>query len=201
MGAVSGRAGHCVWGADVSGVMHSSESVEWYTPREFVDAAREVMGSIELDPASCEEANRTVRAERFYTSADDGYRLSWKSQTLWCNPPYGKEGGKSLQARWAHRLIDEWRAGYVKEACLLVNATTGNKWFAPLWAFPMCFVESRIHFVAPAASGLKNQPTHSSVVVYLGHNDHRFAKVFGRLGHVVLPLQVVASMPGSGVLL
>ncbi len=192
--AIERDAGHApvrlILSAHARETLHSSDSNDWYTPREFVDAARETMGSIELDPASCEEANRTVRADRIYTINDDGFRQPWKARTLWLNPPYGKEAGKSLQARWSHRLLDEHRAGNVEQACLLVNAMTGNKWFAPLWQFPISFVESRIHFVAPAESGLKDQPTHGSVVVYLGLNHERFAEVFGKVGHVVLPLQV-----------
>ena len=39
-----------------------SGKFEWYTPESIIELARETMGSIDLDPASCEAANRTVEA-------------------------------------------------------------------------------------------------------------------------------------------
>jgi len=176
----------------VANILHSSATPEWYTPREIVDAARDVLGFIELDPASCVEANLTVRAEQIYTAADDGLRQDWQAASVWLNPPYGKEAGKSLQGLWSHHLGNEYRARRVGAACLLVNAMTGNKWFAPLWAYPLCFLSSRVHFVAPAGSGLKDQPTHSSVVAYMGPQPETFAERFALLGHVVMPSQVLA---------
>lgn len=174
-------------------VLHSSESAEWYTPREIVDAARAVMGWIELDPASCEEANETVRAARIYTTADDGLRYPWTAESLWLNPPYGRDDdARSNQAVWLHRMMDSHRSGETKQACALVNAMTGNRWFQPLWAWPLCFLRGRVRFVAPRSVGVKASPTHSSVVVYLGPRVDRFAEVFGELGTVVLPSQVVA---------
>ena len=51
-------------------VRHSSESVQHYTPRDYAEAARRVMGGIDLDPFSCELANRTVRAARYFCGWD-----------------------------------------------------------------------------------------------------------------------------------
>ena len=166
--------------------LHSQQSCEWYTPRHIIDAARDVMGSIELDPASCEEANAIIRAARYFDATTDGLSQSWTCETLWLNPPYGKRNGESLQAIWSQRLIAQYRHGLVGQACLLVNAMTGNRWFKPLWDYPLCFVDGRIRFVAPAASGPKNQPTHSSVVVYFGGRHAAFERRFADLGRVIL---------------
>ena len=45
-------------------VISSHGSVERYTPTRIVEAARVVLGSIDIDPASCAQANETVRAAR-----------------------------------------------------------------------------------------------------------------------------------------
>src|SRR6266496_3292476 len=51
-------------------VLHMSAnqggSNEWYTPEYLVEAARETMGKIDLDPASCDYANRIIKAETIY---------------------------------------------------------------------------------------------------------------------------------------
>ncbi|MDP8929537.1 MAG: phage N-6-adenine-methyltransferase [Actinomycetota bacterium] len=61
-------------------------NVEWYTPRPYLDAAVAVMGAIDLDPASCDLAQRNVRAVRYFTTEDDGLRQDWWGR-VWLNPP------------------------------------------------------------------------------------------------------------------
>ena len=41
---------------------------EWYTPPYIIEKAKLVLGTIDLDPASCEYANRTVGASKIYTA-------------------------------------------------------------------------------------------------------------------------------------
>jgi len=162
-------------------ILHSSDSNEWYTPARYADLAKKVMGDIDLDPASCIAANQSIQAKRIFDIEDDGFSRNWSGR-VWLNPPYGRGEDGSNQAAWSKKLIDEYKAGNVTEGMLLVNAATGNKWFADLWEFPICFVDHRIRFISPR--GDYSQPTHSNVIVYLGSNEGRFVELFSKIGTV-----------------
>jgi ParB-like nuclease family protein/DNA N-6-adenine-methyltransferase Dam len=174
-------------------LINASTNNEWYTPRPFVDAAHEVMGGIDLDPASNAAANQIVRAECYYTIVEDGYTQPWGDTDtplrVWLNPPYGtddEDSSESNQARWSRRLINEYRAGHVSEAVLLVNAVTGNTWFAPLKSYPICFPDKRIRFYNTDTEA--GQPTHGNALVYFGPNVAAFVRVFARFGAVMARL-------------
>lgn len=160
----------------------SSESTEWYTPRDYVEAARTVMGSIDVDPASCETANRVVRAAIYYTKETNGFTKQWPGN-VWMNPPYGYDDKKPNQARWTARLIEQYQAGIVKQAVALVNSKTGDKWFQPLFNYTICFPNHRINFYTP--NGKQSGSTHSSALVYLGPDDTLFISIFRQFGRIV----------------
>ncbi len=166
-------------------LINASTNNEWYTPPRFLDAAHEVMGGIDLDPASNAFANNAVRAARFYTPEDDGYALPWYGR-VWLNPPYGLGDDESNQARWSSRLLKAYQAGDVSEAILLVNAVPGNGWFVPLKNYPICFPDARIRFYS--ADTEAGQPTHSNALVYFGPNVALFVRVFSQFGAVMARL-------------
>lgn len=156
-----------------------SMSVDWYTPQRYIEAARAVLGEIDLDPASCADANRVVQARRFYTKEDDGLAQPWGGR-VWCNPPYSGEAGK-----FASKLYAEYVAGNVRAGILLVNSqTTPNQWFAPLWDSLLCFTNHRIAF-EPGAGQAESHPTYGAIFAYYGPDPARFAEVFSELGTVV----------------
>jgi ParB family chromosome partitioning protein len=159
----------------------SCESNDWYTPAIYIEAARAVMGGIDLDPASCELANRTVGADHYFARSDDGLSRDWAGR-VWLNPPYGRGGAKT----WSRKLIDEYDRGAVSQAVLLVNASTDTRWFQPFWAYPICFVRSRIRFAKAGFHGYRG-PTHASAFVYFGGRVKRFRNQFRAFGHIVLP--------------
>jgi hypothetical protein len=160
-------------------VQHNSGENEWYTPAPYIDAARSVMGAIDLDPASCEVANATVQASMFFTKDDDGLTKPWRGR-LWMNPPYEK----GLIDKFATKMADSVRAGDVVEACVLVNNATETQWFDAMAsvASALCFPKGRVRFLSP--SGEKGAPLQGQAVIYVGPNVQRFAKAFGVFGIV-----------------
>jgi len=166
--------------------LQSSESNEWYTPAQYIAAVYDVMGQIDVDPASNAEANEIVGASIYYDINSDGFNHDWHG-TVFMNPPYGRDAelAMSNQAKWTSRLIEQYNSGITTEAILLVNAVTDRRWFAPLWDYPICFTNHRVPFYRPGGDA-GAQPVIGSVFVYFGNNSERFADVFKQFGAVVL---------------
>jgi ParB family chromosome partitioning protein len=174
-------------------VLHSSESVDYYTPSIYVEAARAVMGGIDLDPASCEEANQIVKATKFFTIEDDGLSLEWFGK-VWLNMPYGKRDGKSNQGLWTERAIRAYRARKIEQAVALMNATPDRGWFQPFWEHDVCLTDHRIEFLVPGGA-TKDDPTHGNAFLYLGPNGELFARMFRRFGAVIPAGAAILAQP------
>jgi phage N-6-adenine-methyltransferase len=161
----------------------SSETNEWFTPARYIEAAREVLGEIDLDPASSAQANAVVRASKFFSKEDDGLARDWFGR-VFMNPPYGKTSdGRSLAAEFCKKAIAEYEAGNVEGCIILVNSLHSQSWQAPLYDHAFCLVDHRIHFIS--ADGEENEnPTFQNIFVYLGEDVLKFAKVFSRFGYV-----------------
>jgi hypothetical protein len=160
------------------GGLKQSVTVEWYTPAKYIEAARSVLGHIDLDPASSPLANETVRADQIYTEEDDGLNQEWYGR-IWLNPPYGK-----LTGPFVSKLVEEHEAGRVKAAILLINAYGfDSAWFQPLWNYTLCFTNHRISFWSPQRGS--GGPANANLFVYLGNDKGRFADVFSEFGAIV----------------
>jgi DNA N-6-adenine-methyltransferase (Dam) len=159
-------------------VHFSSRGEEWYTPPHVIALARTVLRVIDLDPASCEQANEVVQAKHFFAVSHDGLTQAW-SGTIWLNPPYGKVIGA-----WVEKVCHEYEAGQVNAALVLLPARPGSTWWRRISSYPMCFLHGRLRF-----SGATHAPF-PSVVVYLGTEPYRFAEAFAKSGVVVSPLSL-----------
>ncbi len=170
---------------DVQAANFSSEEIEWYTPARYIAAVREVLGEIDLDPASCFLANQTVKAAQIFNVDEDALTQPWHGR-VFMNPPYGVDKGTraSVAGRFCQKLIDEYIAGNVEAAIVLVNSAHAQAWQEPLYDFPVCFVDHRIAFVS--SDGVVNKaPTFMNIFVYLGSEAETFAMAFSQLGYVM----------------
>lgn len=158
-------------------VSFNSGENEWYTPAEYIDAAREVMGCIDLDPASSPQANSIVRATTYYTVETDGLSNSWAGNT-WMNPPYSSE----LIGKFVSKLIHHVRQLDIRQAIVLVNNATETGWFGELVteASAVVFTRGRVRFWCPG--GKQGAPLQGQAIVYIGPHDIKFLSVFGRFG-------------------
>lgn len=168
--------------AELNGVhvANNSGELEWYTPAEFIEAAREVMGAIDLDPCSTAIANEVVKATEFYTAEQDGLQYGWRGR-VWMNPPYHKD----LIWPFCEKLSEEVANGNVDEAICLTNNATETVAFQRMAeiAAAMCFPKGRITYWYPdrtSKTGLQGQ-----AFVYFGANPERFRAVFLRFGFTV----------------
>lgn len=154
---------------------------EWYTPAEYVEAAREVLGAFDLDPASSEYAQRTVRAAKFFTVNDDGLKQEWGGR-VWLNPPYAQPA----IANFIDKLLLELREGRTTSAILLTHNYTDTGWFhaAAGAANAICFTRGRIRFVSP--DGGIAAPTQGQAFFYFGPDVDVFAGTFKRVGFVLV---------------
>ena len=159
-------------------VQHNSGNQEWYTPAWILDAARTTMGGIDLDPASNEIANATVRATRYYSASDNGLLYTWDGR-IWLNPPYSQpEMGQFIEKL-------EISLPTITSACVLTNNATETKWGQRLLRLSqsVCFLASRVKFMTPDGT-TKNKGLQGQMVCYIGSNIDIFAASFCRYGSI-----------------
>jgi len=177
--------------------LHSHDSpAQWYTPPDIVEAAREVLGGIDLDPASHPEANVVVKAARFFTAEDDGLAQVWTG-SVFLNPPGG------LVPEFWDELV---RSGFVTDAIWIgysleqLQTLQGMGRVKTPLDYPMCIPKRRIPFVENQAKQElmqklraagktphpKSSPSHGNYITYMGENPVLFARVFRQFGQVRL---------------
>lgn len=162
-------------------VANNNGNNEWYTPPAYIEAARKVMGSIDVDPASSELANKIVCATTFYTEKEDGRRRTWAG-SVWMNPPYAQP----LVSDFCDLLVKKFWAKEVTQACVLINNATETGFFQQLanCCSAICLIKGRIKFLDEKGNP-EGAPLQGQSLLYFGANYVRFAQVFAQFGVVL----------------
>jgi phage N-6-adenine-methyltransferase len=158
-------------------VSQNSGENEWYTPPEYLGAARAVMGGIDLDPASSDIAQEAVKASIYYTRENDGLSKPWAGR-VWMNPPYSSD----LIGRFVMKLCDHFVDGDVTQAIVLVNDAMETAWAQRLSeeASAVCFPSARLKFLD--LNGKPGAPLQGQAAFYLGQDASRFGHIFASFG-------------------
>jgi len=156
---------------------------EWYTPATYIKLARDVMGSIDCDPASSAIANNTVKASVYYTAEQNGLQKPWMGN-VWLNPPYAQP----LINQFVEKFLEELRYGDIREACVLVNNATETEWCQSLmeYATAIFFPKTRIRFLDP--EGQPGAPLQGQIFFYYGNSEELLYQMCTTLGRVLFPV-------------
>jgi phage N-6-adenine-methyltransferase len=155
------------------------DSDDWWTPAVYIDDARKVMGSIDLDPFSTPEANEVVQATRYFTPATDALTTPWadpRTRTVWMNPPYGR----GMMTKAILRFLN--MRDCFEQAVVLTNAATDTYWFHDMLreCDGVCLTLGRIAFISGDKEMSGN--TKGQAFFYFGPHANRFAEVFSKHG-------------------
>lgn len=162
-------------------VGQNTGDTEWYTPAHYVEAARDVLGAIDLDPASTDAANTVIKAEQIYTEQDNGLKHRWDGR-VWMNPPYAQP----LVTQFCEKLAASVKAGTVPAAVVLVNNATETQWFRALAdvAAAICFPTGRVQFWHPKKPSAT--PLQGQAVLYIGDQITLFCETFQSFGFLAV---------------
>lgn len=169
-------------GAKPGTIQRDSDS--WFTPSYYTELARDVMGSIDLDPFSSLTANEVVKANRFFDIKANAFKQEWfsSSGTVFMNPPYGR----NLIRPSIEVFIQKLHKNEISQAVVLVNNATETKWFQLLLenASSVCFAKKRISFHSPDSKHVSGN-TRGQVFFYFGEESNAFERSFNNVGIVL----------------
>lgn len=137
--------------------MFSSKKNNWATPQAFFCKLDDEF-HFTLDPCA-DDFNH--KCERYYTEKQDGLKQDWSGETVFCNPPYGREIGN-----WVKKCFEEVYCGSCKCAVLLLPARAETRWFHDYiyHKAEVRFIKGRLKFVGAVA----NAPFPNMIVVFRG---------------------------------
>ena len=136
-------------------IMFSSETDLWSTPQDFFDELNAEF-KFTLDPCATRE---NAKCARFFTVEDDGLKQDWQGETVFCNPPYGREIGK-----WVKKCYEESKKPGTT-VVMLIPARTDTSYFHDYIygkAREIRFIRGRLKF----GDAKNSAPFPSMVVVF-----------------------------------
>ena len=188
--------------------------VEWGTPDFILEAARNFLGEIHLDPASSQAHNKRVGAHHIITRDDNALARPWHAPTLWLNHPFSKGylpcdpatcrrqvcqqrgyhlvDGEYSNGDWISYLDQEYRARRAQEALNITFASTGTEWGQLQLRYPVVFLYPRTPYIHPDTGRQVSGVPRGSMIAYRGYLERvgEFVDTFGKFGRVQVPMDM-----------
>jgi len=155
-------------------VSNNSGNYEWFTPLQYIESARKVMGGIDLDPASSKWGNEIIKAERYFDKRMNGLNQKWEGN-IWMNPPYGHPS--------IFDFISKLETEKYNQAIVLVNNATETRWAQKLIELSnaICFHTGRIRYMNNKGQ-IVNTPLQGQMIAYIGDKHELFMSQFKQYG-------------------
>jgi site-specific DNA-methyltransferase (adenine-specific) len=136
----------------------SSKKMDWCTPNDFFTKLNNEF-HFTLD-AAASKAN--AKCDSFYTQEDDALSKDWEGETVFVNPPYGREIGD-----WVKKAYEESRKPNTV-VVMLIPARTDTKYFHEyiIGKSDIRFLKGRLKFEYEDGSGAWAAPFPSMVVIF-----------------------------------
>ena len=160
------------------GFVGNSGDDEYYTPDYIVEASRQALGGqIDLDPASCEMAQKTVRAKKYYTEEDNGLTKEW-SGNVFLNPPF------SMLKAFSKKLISSGES--LTRAIFIGRMDVGTEWGQAMLlnSNAFCVPKNRIPFYKEDGIPAK-QNNMANIIFGFKINTFDFHSAFEPIGQVI----------------
>lgn len=136
-------------------VMFSSKRDDWETPQDLFDKLN-VKFNFTLDPCASTE---NAKCQKYFTQEQDGLKQDWQGETVFCNPPYGREIKKWVIKAYQESLKPDTLV------VMLLPSRTDTTWFHD-YILPygkIDFIKGRLKF-----GGSKNSAPFPSMIVVFG---------------------------------
>ena len=126
--------------------LFTSNSDEWETPQDFFDRLNDEF-HFTLDPCS---TDKNAKCAKHYTKEQDGLSQDWKGETVFCNPPYGREQVKWIRKCYEHFIggvqrFFSFRRGQIQK-CFMSTYTVKQKSDSSKADFILTEVNGTLHF-------------------------------------------------------
>lgn len=134
--------------------LFSSKKQNWTTPQWLFDQLNEEF-DFTLDAAASDD---NAKCQKYFTERENGLLRSWEGETVFCNPPYGRE-----LAEWVKKAYEEGQKPGTT-VVLLIPSRTETRFFHDyiLGKAEIRFLKGRLKF----GDAKNSAPFPSLIAVY-----------------------------------